>query len=51
MYTGELNKIALSSNDDKRLEIFNKITAYPYGKNTMTVRVYFVEKYRDCPFL
>ena len=30
-YTEEVNKIALSSNDDKRLQTFNKITTYPYG--------------------
>ena len=27
----EINKIALSSNDDKRLQTFDKITSYPYG--------------------
>ena len=27
VYTKEVNKIALSSNDDKRLQIFNKVTA------------------------
>ena len=26
-----VNKIALSSNDDKRLSTFDKITTYPYG--------------------
>ena len=31
VYTGEVNKIALSSNDDKRLQTFDKITTYPYG--------------------
>ena len=31
VYTEEVNKIALSSNDDKRLETFDKITKYPYG--------------------
>ena len=31
VYTKEINKIALSSNDDKRLQIFDKITTYPYG--------------------
>ena len=31
MYTEEVNKIELSSNDDKRLQIFNRITSYPYG--------------------
>ena len=31
VYTQEINKIALSSNDDKRLQTFNKIISYPYG--------------------
>ena len=33
VYTEEVNKIALSSNDDKRLQTFDKITTYPYGAN------------------
>ena len=38
MYTTEqINKIALSSNDDKRLQTFDKITTYPYGTNTFKV--------------
>ena len=31
VYTENVNKIALSSNDDKRLITFDKITTYPYG--------------------
>ena len=31
VYSKEINKIALSSNDDKRLQTFDGITAYPYG--------------------
>ena len=31
VYTEEINKIALSSNDDKRLKTFDRITSYPYG--------------------
>ena len=31
VYTEEVNKIALSSNDDKRLEMFDRITSYHYG--------------------
>ena len=31
IYTEEINKIALSSNDDKRLQTFDRITSYPYG--------------------
>ena len=29
VYTEQINKIALSSNDDKRLRTFDKITTYP----------------------
>ena len=31
VYTTEVNKIALSSNDDKRLQAYDGITTYPYG--------------------
>ena len=31
VYTEEINKISLSSNDDKRLQTFDRITSYPYG--------------------
>ena len=31
VYTEEVNKIALSSNDDKRLQTFDRVTTYPYG--------------------
>ena len=31
MYTEEVNKIALSSDDDKRLQTFDSVTTYPYG--------------------
>ena len=31
VYTEEINKIALSRNDDKRLQSFDRITSYPYG--------------------
>ena len=30
VYTENINKIALSSNDDKRLTASDKITSYPY---------------------
>ena len=35
VYTEEVNKIALSSNDDKRLQTSDKITTYPYGTDEM----------------
>ena len=37
VYTEEVNKIALNSNDDKRLQTFNRATTYPYGTNAFTV--------------
>ena len=37
VYTEEVNRIALSSNDDKRLQTFDKITTYPYGTNAFKV--------------
>ena len=36
VYT-EVNKIALSSNDDKRLQTFDGITTYPIGTNAFKV--------------
>ena len=35
VYTEEVNKIVLSSNDDKRLQATDKITTYPYGTDEM----------------
>ena len=37
MYTEEVNKIALNSNDGKRLQTFDRITTYPYGTNAFKV--------------
>ena len=37
LYTKKISKIALSSNDDKRLQTFDKITTYPYGTNAFKV--------------
>ena len=31
VYTENINKIALTSNDDKRIVSSDKITSYPYG--------------------
>ena len=37
MYTEEINKIALSSNNDKRLQTFDRITTNPYGTNAFNI--------------
>ena len=37
IYTEKINKIALSSNNDKRLQTFDKITAYLYETNVFKV--------------
>ena len=37
VHTEEVNKIALSSNDDNRLQTFDRVTTYPYGTNAFKV--------------
>ena len=37
VFTEQINKIALSINDDKRLQTFGEIRTYPYGANAFTV--------------
>ena len=37
VYTKQINKIALGSNDDKRLQTFDKTTTYPYRANAFKV--------------
>ena len=37
VHTEEVNKIALSSNDDKILQTYDKITTYPHGTNAFKV--------------
>ena len=39
VYTENINKIALSSNDDKRIVSSDKITSYPYGYKCKQVSV------------
>ena len=58
VYSEDVNKIALSSNDGKRLQTFDKITIYPHGTNAfklcesemIIVRDLFVKNYADCSF-
>ena len=37
VYTEEVNKIALSSNDDKRIQAFDRVTTYSCGTNVFKV--------------
>ena len=37
VYTEEVNVIALSSNDDKRIQTFDRVTTYPYGASVFKV--------------
>ena len=46
VYTKEVNKIALSSNDGKRLQTFDKVTTYLYGTNAF--KVYESEMLSKC---
>ena len=58
VYTEEINKIALSSNDHKRLQTFVKTNSCPYGINSfkvcesemIIVRDLFDKNYENCPF-
>ena len=55
VHTEEVNKIALNSNDDKRLQTFNVIETCPYGKNAfkvyesemLTVKDLFLKNYNE----
>ena len=40
VYTEEVNKIALSSDDDKYLQIFDGFEIYPYGTTNEMLRVF-----------
>ena len=47
LYTEEINKIPLSSNDDKRLQTFDRITSYPYGASAGKVcKTELLSKYK-----
>ena len=37
VYLEQINKTALSSNDDRRLQIFDKMTTHPHGINAFKV--------------
>ena len=37
VYTEEVNEIAISGNDDKRIQTLDKVTTFPYGANAFKV--------------
>ena len=39
-YTEEVNKITLSSDDDKWLQTFDRVTTYPYGTTNKMLKVF-----------
>ena len=40
VYTEEVNKITLSSDDDQRLQTFDRVTTYPYGTTNEMLKVF-----------
>ena len=56
VFTVEINKITLSSNDNKKLQTFDRVTKYPcrtnpikgYETEMIIVRDFFIKKYADC---
>ena len=40
VYTEEVNKITLSSDDDQRLQTFDRVTTYPYGTTNELLKVF-----------
>ena len=47
VYSEEINMIALSSDDDKRLQTFDRITSYPYGASVGKVcKTELLSKYK-----
>ena len=50
VYTEEINKIAISNNDDKRIQTFDGITTYQYGTNAFKVcESEMLAKIKDVP--
>ena len=37
VYTEKINKVAISSNDDKKIQTFDGAVTYPYGTNAFKV--------------
>ena len=51
MHIEEINKIAISSNDDKKIQTFEGITTYQYGTPAVKVcESEMLTKKKDVPF-
>ena len=54
LYTEEVNKVVLSSNDDKRLQTFDRITSFPHRRNAFKMceseMIVVRENYTEFPF-
>ena len=46
IFTGKINKTALSNDDDKRLETFDGVASYPYGWKNVQNRIVKIRKYK-----
>ena len=47
VYTKKISKIALSNNDDKRIQTFDKISTHPYGTSVFKVCENEMKNIRD----
>ena len=54
LYTEEVSKVALRSNDDKRLQTFDRITSFPHRRNAFKMcqseMIVVRENYTEFPF-
>ena len=52
VYTEKINKIAISSNDNKRIQTFDGVVTYPYRTNAFKVwESEMLVKRRDMPIM
>ena len=52
VYTEKINKVAISSNDDKRIQTFDGVVTYPYGTNALKVwESEMLVKRKDMPIM
>ena len=52
VYTEKINKVAISSNDDERIQTFDEVVTYPYGTNAFKVcESEMLVKRKDMPIM